>query len=129
MAQIVVSANVAVPNGPNLAFNQIIDVDAYDKIDVAVPAQPTATTDKKVELVNGTGDVLFIAITADAYSEKLTYKINAGTTVRKLDQPHLFMGKGGVSLFDAAPATLLFSNPATGTNANVQILIGRDATP
>jgi hypothetical protein len=128
MAQIIVSANVMVPNGPSLAFNQIIDVDAYDRIDVAVPATP-ATTEKKVELVGGTGDVLFIAITADAYNEKLTYKINAGTTVRKLDQPHLFMGKGGVSIFDAAPASLSFSNPATGTNANVQILIGRDATP
>jgi hypothetical protein len=129
MAQIIVNANIAVPNGPTLAFNQIIDVDAYDKIDVAVPAQPSGTSEKEVELVAGTG-VLFIAIIADAYSEDLTYKINnSSATARKLDQPHVFIGKGGVSIFDPAPASLFFSNPTTGTDANVQILIGRDATP
>lgn len=131
MAQIIVSANVVVPNGPQFAFQQTLEVDAYDKIDVTIPATPP-TTDKKVELVGGTGDVQFIAITSDSFSDKLTYKINssaAATTARKLDQPQLFMGKGAVSLFDAAPATLFFSNAAPGSDAHVQILIGRDATP
>jgi hypothetical protein len=128
MAQIIVNANIVVPNGPALGFKQILDVDAYDKIDVSIPANP-ATTDKKVELVGGTGDVQFIAITSDFFGSDLTYKINSSTTARTLDQPHLFMGKGAVSLFDAAPATLFFSNAATGQDAKVQILIGRDATP
>ncbi|MEY2586004.1 MAG: hypothetical protein QOD80_2030 [Verrucomicrobiota bacterium] len=131
MSQIIVTANVVVPNGPQFAFQQTIVVDGYDKIDVLIPATP-ATTDKKVELVAGSGEVQFIAITSDFFSDKLTYKINssaAATTVRKLDQPQLFMGKGAVSLFDAAPATLFFSNAAPGQDAQVQILIGRDATP
>jgi hypothetical protein len=40
MAQIIVSGNIVVPNGPQLTFNQTLDVDAYDKIDVTVPAPP-----------------------------------------------------------------------------------------
>lgn len=128
MAQIIVTANVAIPNGPALGFDQILNVDAYDKIDVSIPATP-ATADKKVELVGGTGEVLFIAITSDWFGADLSYKINSGTTARTLDQPHLFMGKGAVSMFASAPATLFFSNAAPGKDAKVQILIGRDATP
>lgn len=128
MAQIIVSANIVVPNGPQFAFQQTLEIDAYDKIDVSIPP---ATTDKKVELVGGTGEVQFIAITSDTFSDDLTYKINSSTTARKLDQPHLFMGKGAVSLFAVAPASLSFSNaaPAPGDDVQIQILIGRDATP
>ena|SRR2546423_5850467 len=131
MAQIIVSANVVVPNGPSFAFSQTLEVEAYDRIDVSVPAAP-ATTNKKVELLGGTGEVQFIAITSDWFGDDLTYKINsnaAATVARKLNQPHLFVGTGAVSLFDAAPKTLFFSNAAPGQDANVQILIGRDATP
>lgn len=125
MAQIIVSANIVVPNGPKFALNQTLQVEAYGKIDVAVPP---STTDMEVEL-GAAGQVQFIAIVSDAYSEDLSFKINAGTDVRTLDQPHLFMGKGAVSMFDAAPETLSFSNEASGPDAKVQILIGRDATP
>lgn len=127
MAQIIVSANIVVPNGPKFALNQTLEVQAYDKIDVTVPA---SAIDLEVELQPGAaGQVQFIAIISDSYSEDLSFKINAATDVRTLDQPQLFMGKGAVSMFDAAPETLLFSNADTGVDAKVQILLGRDATP
>ena len=127
MAQIIVNANIMVPNGPKFALNQTLEVEAYDKIDVTVPA---STTDLEVELQPGAaGQVQFIAIVSDSYSEDLSFKINAATDVRTLDQPQLLMGKGAVSMFDAAPETLLFSNAATDVDAKVQILLGRDATP
>ncbi|MEY2521157.1 MAG: hypothetical protein QOF24_2916 [Verrucomicrobiota bacterium] len=137
MAQIVLSANIVVTNGPKLAFNQTLEVDAYDKIDVIVPAPPdAAATDKKIELQpGGAGQVQFIAIVSDWFSDKLTYKINKKTAdARALDQPHLLAGAGAVSLFDSAapPATLFFTNASSGADAKpakVQILIGRDATP
>ena len=134
MAQIMVKANVVVPNGPQFAFNQTLDVDAYDKIDVTVPADPNS---KKVELQPGAaGQVQFIAIVSDWYGDDLSFKINVGTAantdVFTLDRPLLFMGGGAVALFDPAPKLLFFNNGtsgATAKDANIQILIGRDATP
>lgn len=137
MAQIILTANVVVPNGPQLAFQQTLDVDAYDKIDVTVPAPPdAAATDLKVELQpGGAGQVKFIAIISNWFGDKLSYKINKKTAdARALDQPHLLAGAGAVSLFDSAapPTALFFSNALSGPDAkpaNIQILIGRDATP
>jgi hypothetical protein len=137
MAQILVTTNLVIPNGPQLAFQQTLDVDAYDKIDVTVPAPPdAAATDLKVELQpGGAGQVKFIAIVSDWFGEKLAYKINKKTAdPRALDQPHLLAGAGAVSLFDNAspPTALFFSNSLSGADAKpakIQILIGRDATP
>jgi hypothetical protein len=122
MEKIIVTANIVVPTGPRFALNRTLDVAAYDKIDVTVPASATA---EEVELQPGpAGRVQFIAIVSDSYSDDLSYTINAGTDDRTLDQPHLFMGKGAISMFDAAPAKLLFAN-ASAQDAKVQILIGR----
>jgi len=137
MVKIIVNTNIAVPNGPAFAFHQALDVDAYDMIDVTVPAPPdAAATDKKIELQpGGAGQVQFIAIVSDWFGDKLSYKINKKTAdVRVLDQPHVLSGAGAVSLFDNAspPTALFFTNAtsgATAKEAKVQILIGRDATP
>jgi hypothetical protein len=137
MAQISLTVDVAVPNGPKLWFRRALDVDAYDKIDVTVPAPPDPTaSDKKVELQpGGSGQVQFIAIVPDWFGDDLTYKINKKTAdARTLDHPHLLAGKGAVSLFDNAspPTALFFTNTTSGAkakDAKVQILIGRDATP
>jgi hypothetical protein len=131
MAQIIMSGNIVIPDGPKFAFNRTLDVEAYDKIDVTVPATP-ATNNKEVGLQpGGAGKVKFIAIISDSYDDNLTYKINAANAgSRTLDQPQLLAGKGAVSLFDSAnpPTKLFFSNTAAGKDANVQILIGRQAT-
>jgi hypothetical protein len=133
MAKIIVSGSIVVPNGPQIPFNQTLAVDAYDKIDVLVEA---GAKDKKIELQPGAaGQVQFLAIVSDWYGDDLSFKVNsstAGTDTFALDRPLLCMGKGGVALFDTAPKTLFFSNAtsgATAKDANIQILIGRDATP
>ena len=133
MAKIVVTASIVIPNGPQIPFNQTLDVDAYDKIDVIVEA---GASGKKIELQPGaSGQVQFLAIVSDWYSDDLSFKINSsasGTDTFALDRPLLCMGEGGVALFDPAPKTLFFSNAtsgATAKDANIQILIGRDATP
>jgi len=138
MAQITLSSNVVVPNGPSLAFQQTLDVEAYDLIEVTVPLN---TTDKAVELPASTGGVQFVSITSDWFGDDLSYTINGDSqttaVVRRLDQPHVLAGKGAISLFEdqvsaGAPSKLFFTNAATGPNASdahVKILIGRDATP
>ena len=132
MAKINVTGSIVVPNGPQIPFNQSLDVDAYDKIDIPVEA---GASGKKIELQPGAaGQVQFLAIVSDWYGDDLSFKINSstGTDTFALDRPLLCMGKGGVALFDTAPKTLFFSNATSGTtakDANIQILIGRDATP
>ena len=63
MAQIIVSGNIVVPNGPQMTFKQTLDVDAYDKINVPVEA---GASGKKIELQPGAaGQVQFLAIVSD----------------------------------------------------------------
>src|SRR6201999_3876590 len=123
MAKIIVSGSIVVPNGQQIPFNETLDVDAYDKIDVQVEAGGS----KKIELQPGAaGQVQFLAMVSDLY-KGLSFKINNTGDPFDLDRPLVCMGKGGVELFDAAPKTLLFSNATSGQNAkdaNVQILIG-----
>src|SRR5262245_45721604 len=129
MAKITVSGSIVIPNGPQFPFNRTLDVEAYEEIDITVGS---GTVDKEVDLPGGTEPVQLIAIMSDLYADELTYKINTGTTAHTLDQPLLLIGTGAVSLFSDAPAKLSFSNNTTGPNAKdaqLQILIGRDATP
>ena len=132
MSEITINSQIAIPNGPKVDFNRVLSVEAFDKIDVAVPAN---TNNKEVQLQpGGVGQVQFLLITADWYGSELSYKVNnTGGTARTLDQPHFFAGGGAVSMLDtAALGKMFFANTtsgATAKDANVQILIGRDATP
>lgn len=137
MPQIILTANIVVPNGPKFAFNQKLEVDAYDAIEVTVPV---GTSDMQVVLPGSTDGMQFIAIKSDWFGENLFYKINSDAgSPRLLDQPHLLAGKGAISLFTDAPGvpppSLFFTNSSTpddaidDSDAKVQILIGRDATP
>jgi hypothetical protein len=123
---IVLTVNTVVAGGPKLTANRAIEVDAYDKIKVTIP---DGTTGMDVELQpGGAGQVSFLQVTSNLYGEDLSYKVNAGTTDHILDQPHLFSGKGAVGVLSGAPEKLVFDN-AMGADVEVQILIGRDATP
>jgi hypothetical protein len=131
MAQIIMTANVVIPNGPKFAFNQKLQVEAYDLIDVTVPQ--ATTSDVQVELPGSTDGIDFLAIQSDWFGEELKYKLAEGGSDYPLDQPLLLVGKGAVSFFVASgatvgPTSLFFSNDAS-KEAKVQILIGRDATP
>lgn len=123
---IVLTVNTVVAGGPKLTVSRAIEVDAYDKIKVTIP---DGTTGMDVELQpGGTGQVSFLQVTSTQYGEDLLYRVNAGTTDHILDQPHLLSGKGAVGILSAAPEKLVFDN-AMGADVEVQILIGRDATP
>jgi len=122
------STNVSVEGGPTLAVAQSLDVDAYDKFTVAVPA---GDDDFAVSL--GTvpaGSLHFLLVTGEnlaAINPPLTYKVNGAGTEYVLAAPHVYASPGQmVGLGEVT--TLNFKND-TGDPATVQVLVGRDATP
>jgi hypothetical protein len=107
-------------NGPSLSAAGSIAVDAYDKFEVTVPDNAT----QAVNLVPA-GTVALLVINPASSDKKLTYKIGANDV--PLDGPHVLIGAGAVSLLGGA-TSLSFTNN-TGTDAVIDILVGRDATP
>lgn len=107
-----------------------IEVEAFDKIEVTVPGATGGTPGEiDVEVQpGGTGQVQLLFITADSYSEDLTYSVTGGTSDVVLDAPQLMAGAGAVALLGTAQNTFTFSN-ADSSAVGVQILVGRDATP
>lgn len=121
--KIAYTLNVQVVSGPKLTATNTLEVDAYDKITVAIAA---STTDKEVTLA---GQVQFLMVMASTYKPTpLTYKVNNSSDVFTLDTPQILTGQGAVKLLDAAPTKLLFSN-ASAQDIVIEILTGRDATP
>lgn len=129
-AQIRWNLNVDVADGPQIAAADVASVDAYDRLEVAIPpSSGTSTTD--VDVQPGPADrVLFLLITASTYGAKLTYTVDGTTHAIPLDTPQLFTGAGSIGLLQQPPKKLLFSNKLDGNpTALVQVLVGRLATP
>ncbi|MDJ0675857.1 MAG: hypothetical protein QNJ36_10825 [Calothrix sp. MO_167.B42] len=139
MATINLTLNLQVAGGPKVLISKPKSVEAYDKIEVVV--KPGATS-KSVEIQPGaTTQVNFLLIKSSVYSQAdpdptLTYKVNNGTedddfpagSGIELDEPHLYLGRGAVSILEKDPNILKFTNN-TGEQAAIEILVGRDATP
>lgn len=125
--------NVQVSGGPKISASQSIAIEAYDSIKVTVlgTGDPSgADTDKRVDVQpGGSGQVSFLAITSNRYHSNLTYKVNSDANPSiSLDRPHILAGQGAVGLLDPAPTSLFFSS-IIAENAEIHILVGRDATP
>jgi hypothetical protein len=123
---IVVTVNADVASGPKLKESRTLAIDAYDKISVTVP---DGTSDLEVDLQpGGAGSIQLLIVKSSVYGADLKYTINADATDHVLDQPHVLIGAGSVALYGAEPTKLVFDN-ALGSDAQVQVLVGRDATP
>lgn len=132
MTTINATASFQVPGGPTLALTSTIAVEAYDRIDVTVNPGDSG---KQVEIQPGSASqIRLLVIKASLYGAKLSYVVGNGSTDSTpviLDGPQLFIGKGGVSLFGVDPKVIKFSNTETDSAkaAQIEILVGRDATP
>jgi hypothetical protein len=115
-------------SGPTLKESRTLALDAYDKISVTVP---DGTTNMEVQLQpGGTGSTRLLIIKSSQYGDALKYTVNTGTTDHVLDEPHVLIGAGAVGLFGSEPTKFVFDNAlGAGKDAQIQILIGRDATP
>jgi hypothetical protein len=123
---IVLTINADVASGPKLKESRTLGVDAYDKLSVAVP---DGASDLEVDLQpGGTGSIQLLVVRSSVYGAALKYTVNADTTDHVLDQPHVLVGTGAVGLYGGEPTKLLFDN-ALGKDAEIDILVGRDATP
>jgi hypothetical protein len=122
---IVLTINADVALGPKLKESRKLAVDAYDKISVGVPDQNTLDVEIQP---GGAGSIQLLLVTSSVYGADLKYTVNADATEHVLDQPHVLVGTGSVGLFGQEPEKLVFDNK-TGQDAQIQILVGRDATP
>lgn len=123
---IVLTISAIVGAGPKLKESRTLAVDAYDKISVDVPDQG-GTLEVDIQ-PGGAGSIQLLLVTSSVYGADLKYTVNADNTDRILDQPHVLVGSGSVALFGQEPEKLTFDN-TTGEDAQIQILVGRDATP
>lgn len=122
---IVLTISAIVGAGPKLKESRTLAVDAYDKISVDVPEQAKLAVELQP---GGGGSIQLLLVKSSVYGADLKYTVNSDTTDRVLDQPHVLIGTGSVGLFGMEPKKLTFDNK-TGQDAQIEILIGRDATP
>jgi hypothetical protein len=121
--------NAQIASGPKVASAETVEVDAYENIEVVVPKHDANDGTAEVGIVPAdTGDILFLVIKADNYTEaELSYVIDGGADSVALDAQQVFIGAGAVGLLGASPSTLTFKNKGT-KDAAVRILVGRKAS-
>lgn len=119
------TANVS--GGPSFVETRSIDYEAYELVKVTILPDGS---DMVVNLSADSGAQL-VAITSSTY-EEIEYDVGGGDTGIALDGPHILIGEGIIALLGAQPGQLTFRyDPAADDahDAQVTILIGRDATP
>ena len=119
--QLLWSVTVKAVNGPQIAVSGATPAEAYDLIAVTVAAGAT----QQVALSPaGAADVSILVINPRVPDVLLTYDV--GGSAVALDAPHILFG-GAVGLI-GDPTSLAFTN-GTAADADITILVGRDATP
>jgi hypothetical protein len=121
--------NVSIPSGPSLALSSAVSVDAYDRIAVTVPnttAAPPAEVEVDVQ-PGAVGRVRFLVVRSDVYGDNLKYKVHATANPEQaLNDTLVLVGAGSVALLGAQVDKLIFIN-TLGHDANLEILVGRQA--
>jgi hypothetical protein len=128
--KITYAVTVKVVGGPTIPLAGALDVDAYEKLDVTVPARAGgADGTADVAVAPGNLDaVRVLIITSSIEDGKLSFKTSAnGAADVPVTGPITLIGGGAVSLLGAKPDHLTFTNAAP-TAAQVAILVGRKAT-
>lgn len=126
MAEIIdITVSARVKSGPSIGFTSSLQIDAYDKLEVTIPASGSET----IQLIPiATSSVQCLFIQADQYSVDITYQVNGAGNAITLDTPQAFIGEGAVSSLDAsAPSTLDFTNNLVDNDVTIEILVGRSA--
>lgn len=129
MEKINYSVTIQVVGGPSVPIAGVLEVDAYEKIDVTVPAKAGATDGTAVVTVSA-GDLAhtkLLVLTASSKDGSLKFKTTAtGATAVPITGPVTLIGETACSLLEADPDKLTFTNAAASV-ATVTILVGRKA--
>lgn len=111
--------------GPSLGSSGTLEVDAYQKINLSLPAGGPA---QQVLVGPGTwADVSALVISASALDGGVEVTPDGGAAFA-LDGPLVLIGAGAVSLLGAGNATVDLQNNGPD-DVEVDILVARDATP
>lgn len=118
---------VEVAGASTSSATHTIEAEAYDRIQIVVPAGDSATVQVQP---GGAGQVQLLLVTASAYpvdagTVQLTYAVDGGTAI-DLDAPLLVTGSGAVSLLGDVNQ-IAFTNDSAA-DVEVIIVVGRDAT-
>lgn len=135
MANLQVMRKVVLPG--NISKEEIgsIICDAYDVIEVSIPA---GGSDVEVQVMPPSPEQInVLMIKANEYTDSavpgtadLTYKPGLDSSAAvELNMAHLFTGKGQISVLESPPTILFFSNADVSNSKTVTILAGRLATP
>jgi hypothetical protein len=114
------TVGIKAAGGPQVSASGALTVDAYDKLAITVAAGATVT----VDLGPGGTAMRCLLVSPAVPDALLTYTIGANDLA--LDAPVALLG-GAVALA-GSPANLKFKN-GTAADADIAILVGRDATP
>lgn len=118
------SISVAASGVATLSAVQDLEVEAIGSMDVLVAAGDTVAVDVQPGPVDR---LRLVFITADSYSDTLTYTVTGGPADVVLDGPELFMGTGVIAFLGATPNVFTFTNGGA-EDANVTVLVGRRVT-
>lgn len=117
--------DVRVDGGPTLGAAPSMQVTAYDKLSVTVPAVDSGTPGTATAALQpGTAaQVRLLLVVASRYhTTDLEYELGGETIA--LDGPQLFTGSGMLSLFGSDPDTMTITNNLD-TPVTVSVLVGR----
>lgn len=120
-----------VDNRQSLAIKDEFDTEALDKISITIPKETASTDPVEVQVQPGEiekVDFLCITSKSNEYTEKIAYKVEDAAPEIELKGPHILIGNSLVALLKEDPNTLKFSNTGD-TDAEIEIIIGRKATP
>jgi hypothetical protein len=133
MATIDVGLNVQVSDGPQAIAKKSIDVEVYDRFEICIGNDPKTKQTIEAPAAFDLGkNVSFLLIRsnldepAGTDKPKVTYKVGGKEVT--LDAPHVYLGRGGVSVLgDNLSVTFTFTpGDAPKDFVKIEILVGRD---
>ena len=117
--------SVQVDDGTKITIMDGMEIAAIDQLKFVVGSN--APVNALVQPA-GIGSAKFLFITASAYNDALTYKVDSSTTSNKLNAPVFLTGDGAVSLLGSTQEKFEFTNNINqATPVTISILVGRNA--
>jgi hypothetical protein len=134
MERISFSVTIQVAGGPSLPIAGTLEVEAYEKFDIAVPPSVAGTNGSaKISVAPvDISKVQLLVIISDINDGTIKFQHSSSSTsppqgVIDLKGPVTLIGTSAVSLLNADTADLTFTNSGSQA-ARVTLLVGRDAS-
>jgi len=128
MEKINFTLSIQVTGGPAIAIAGLLEVDAYEKMEVTVPAKAAAAGTAKVTVSPAQlADTKMLVIQATSKDGSLKFKTSEGGAVdRPITGPVTLLSGTACDLLGTQPDNLTFTNEA-GAPATVTIFVARKA--